>query len=245
MREIVSDPVRVYLAPAEYIDSDHPAIQAEALRLAPPGASPAERARALFYAVREIRYGYVDHTDLETCRASSVLAAKYGYCVGKASLMSALCRAAGIPARIGFADVTNHLATPRMLETMGTNVFAWHGYSEILIGDRWLRVSPTFNASLCDKFGVRPLEFDGMSDALLQAYDRLRPLSAAEREALPLLCRGAALRFLLTRLVDWLDVPPGALVRPKDPLEYFRKLRFHQAVASVRDYGIDGVRETA
>jgi homoserine kinase type II len=81
--------------------------------------------------------------------------------------------------------------------------------------------------------------------ALLQAYDRLRPLSAAERDAMPLLCRGAALRFLLTRLVDWLDVPPGALVRPKDPLEYFRKLRFHQAVASVRDYGIDGVRESA
>jgi homoserine kinase type II len=81
--------------------------------------------------------------------------------------------------------------------------------------------------------------------ALLQAYDRLRLLSAAERDAMPLLCRGAALRFLLTRLVDWLDVPPGALVRPKDPLEYFRKLRFHQAVASVRDYGIDGVRESA
>ena len=81
--------------------------------------------------------------------------------------------------------------------------------------------------------------------ALLQAYNKARPLSAAEREALPLLSRGAALRFLLTRLVDWLDVPPGALVRPKDPLEYFRKLRFHQAVASVRDYGIDGVRERA
>jgi homoserine kinase type II len=81
--------------------------------------------------------------------------------------------------------------------------------------------------------------------ALLQAYDKLRPLSAVEREALPLLCRGAALRFLLTRLVDWLDVPPGALVRPKDPIEYFRKLRFHQAVAGVRDYGIDGVRENA
>ncbi len=75
--------------------------------------------------------------------------------------------------------------------------------------------------------------------ALLQAYARLRPLHAAEQEALPLLCRGAALRFLLTRLVDWLDVPPGALVRPKDPLEYFRKLRFHQAVASARDYGFD------
>ena len=74
---------------------------------------------------------------------------------------------------------------------------------------------------------------------LLQAYARGRPLSRAEWEALPLLARGAAMRFLLTRLVDWLNVPPGALVRPKDPLEYFRKLRFHQAVASVRDYGID------
>jgi homoserine kinase type II len=76
--------------------------------------------------------------------------------------------------------------------------------------------------------------------ALLQAYDRVRPFSAAEWDALPLLARGAALRFLLTRLVDWLDVPAGALVRPKDPLEYFRKLRFHQGVAGVRDYGIDG-----
>ena len=75
--------------------------------------------------------------------------------------------------------------------------------------------------------------------ALLQAYMAKRPLSAAERAALPLLARGAAMRFLLTRLVDWLAVPAGALVKPKDPLEYHRKLRFHQAVASVRDYGID------
>jgi homoserine kinase type II len=75
---------------------------------------------------------------------------------------------------------------------------------------------------------------------LLQAYAAVRPLSADERRALPLLARGAALRFLLTRLVDWFDVPAGALVRPKDPLEYFRKLRFHQTVASVRDYGIEG-----
>jgi homoserine kinase type II len=74
--------------------------------------------------------------------------------------------------------------------------------------------------------------------SLLQAYAAVRPLSEAERSALPLLARGAALRFLLTRLVDWFDVPPGALVRPKDPLEYYRKLRFHQAVASARDYGM-------
>ena len=75
--------------------------------------------------------------------------------------------------------------------------------------------------------------------AFLNAYTRERKLSAAEQEALPLLARGAAIRFLLTRLVDWLNVPPGALVRPKDPLEYVRKLRFHQGVKSIKDYGLD------
>jgi len=74
--------------------------------------------------------------------------------------------------------------------------------------------------------------------ALLAGYAKTRPLSPPEWENLPLLARGAALRFLLTRLVDWLDVPPGALVRPKDPIEYLRKLRFHQTVKSVRDYGV-------
>jgi len=74
--------------------------------------------------------------------------------------------------------------------------------------------------------------------AFLNAYARERKLSEAEQDALPLLARGAAIRFLLTRLVDWLNVPPGALVRPKDPLEYARKLRFHQSVSSVRDYGL-------
>jgi len=73
--------------------------------------------------------------------------------------------------------------------------------------------------------------------AFLSNYGRERKLSEAEQDALPLLARGAALRFLLTRLVDWLNVPPGALVKPKDPLEYARKLRFHQKVKSAGDYG--------
>jgi homoserine kinase type II len=74
--------------------------------------------------------------------------------------------------------------------------------------------------------------------SLLNAYGTVRALSEAERNALPVLARGAAMRFLLTRLVDWLAVPDGALVRPKDPLEYYRKLRFHQSVKSVQDYGL-------
>ncbi|MCB4770915.1 homoserine kinase [Ancylobacter sp. Lp-2] len=75
--------------------------------------------------------------------------------------------------------------------------------------------------------------------ALIAAYQAVRPLSEAEIASLPILCRGAALRFLLTRLVDWLNVPPGALVRPHDPKEYLRKLRFHRSAQSVRDYGVD------
>jgi homoserine kinase type II len=75
--------------------------------------------------------------------------------------------------------------------------------------------------------------------ALLKAYEKVRPMSAAEHAALPVLARGASMRFLLTRLVDWLAVPDGALVKPKDPLEYFRKLRFHQSVKSANDYGIN------
>ena len=75
---------------------------------------------------------------------------------------------------------------------------------------------------------------------MLAGYQAQRPLQQREKEALPILCRGAALRFMLTRLVDWLNVPAGALVRPKDPLEYFRKLRFHVRAESARDYGLDG-----
>jgi homoserine kinase type II len=75
--------------------------------------------------------------------------------------------------------------------------------------------------------------------ALLAGYARVRPLSEAELAVLPLLARGSALRFLLTRLIDWFNVPPGALVRPKDPMEYFRKLRFHQTIKSARDYGVE------
>lgn len=87
-------------------------------------------------------------------------------------------------------------------------------------------------------------EADGAFNAtkarlLLTSYQRIRPLSPCELRALPWLCRGSAVRFLLTRLYDWLNHPPGAFVRPKDPLEYLRKLRFHQGVRGIGDYGLD------
>jgi transglutaminase-like putative cysteine protease len=135
-------------------------------------ASPLEKARRYYLAAREIRYDYdLDYGDPEIYRASSVLKAGRAYCVGKAALFAALCRAGGIPARVAFADVTNHLSSERLREKMGTNYFAWHGFTEVRLDGRWVKASPTFNATLCARFGVAPLEFDGATDALLQAYD--------------------------------------------------------------------------
>jgi transglutaminase-like putative cysteine protease len=174
MQQTANDPaIGLFLSPAEYIDSDHDGVRAKANEVASPASDPAERARRLYGFVRDgIRYDpYIDYTDRETYRASSVLAKGQAYCVGKASLYVALCRAAGIPARLGLADVKNHLATPRLLEAVGTDVFAYHGYVEIMPADRWVKATPTFNVSLCRKLGVPPLEFDGESDALLQPFD--------------------------------------------------------------------------
>jgi len=164
---------RLYLSPAEYVDSDHPAIQRHAKMLIAGVAYASDQARLLYEAVRDgIRYDpYVDYTDPESFRGSSVLAAGKGYCVGKAALYAALCRAVGIPARIGLSDVKNHLATPRLLEAVGTNVFSYHGYTEVYLNGNWLKATPTFNASLCAKLGVEPLAFDGTTDALLQPFD--------------------------------------------------------------------------
>jgi transglutaminase-like putative cysteine protease len=162
----------VYLAPAEYVDSDHPAIKACVARTVGPGMPDVEKARRLYLAAREIRYDPdLDYTDPEIFRASTVLQQGAGYCVGKASLFAALCRAAGLPARVAFADVTNHLSSEKLREKMGTNYFAWHGFTEVLLGERWVKASPTFNSTLCSRFGVPALDFDGNSDALLQAYD--------------------------------------------------------------------------
>lgn len=165
--------LRLYAAPAEYVDSDHPAVQEYAARVSEGAATADEWAQRLYAAVRDdiIYNPYVDYGSPETYRASSVLRAGNGYCVGKASLYAALCRSVGIPARVGLADVQNHLATPRLMELVGDNVFRWHGYVEVYLGGRWVKVTPTFNRSLCDKLGVVPLEFDGRSDALLQAFD--------------------------------------------------------------------------
>lgn len=161
-----------YLRPGAYVDSDHPAVAAFA-RKSVRGATDIERAVSLYYAVRDgIRYNpFLDFTDDSAYRASSCLESGEGFCVGKAALLAACARAEGIPSRVGFADVKNHLSTPRLLEYIGSDLFIYHGYTEFLLEDKWVKATPAFNLALCTKFRVKPLEFDGRNDSIFHPYD--------------------------------------------------------------------------
>ncbi len=161
------------VAPTALIDSDHPDILAFVRDTCAGTTGIHERVNTLFSAIRdEIRYNpYVVDLSLDGMRASSVLRSPRNWCVPKATLFVACCRALGIPARPGYADVRNHLSSPRLTELMGTHIFVWHGYTEVLVDDVRCKASPAFDSLLCERFGVPPLEFDGREDALLHAFD--------------------------------------------------------------------------
>ena len=161
-----------YLQPGRYIDSGHPAIQ-EFSKQNSSGNTPRERAVSLYYAVRDkIRYNpFLDFSKPQAFQASAVLEANEGFCVGKAALLAACARAVGIEARVGFADVKNHLTTPRLAETMGSDLFVYHGYTELHIDGKWVKATPAFNLALCTRFRVKPLEFDGRADSIFHPFD--------------------------------------------------------------------------
>ena len=114
----------------------------------------------------------IDFDKRESFKASVIIRRGHGYCVAKAIVLAAVARASGIPSRLGFADVRNHLSTERMRQLMRTDTFIFHGYTELFIEGRWVKATPTFNRSLCEKFGVNPLNFDGRKDSLFHPYDR-------------------------------------------------------------------------
>lgn len=156
------------------IDAEHPEVMRFAREHA-GGGSDREKAVALYYAVRDgFRYDpYGADLSPEGMKASTVIAKQSGWCVPKATLLAAVCRAAGIPARLGFADVRNHLSTQRMRDTMQTDLFAWHGFTEIFLEGGWRKATPAFNIELCERFGLLPLEFDGMEDSIYHPFDRI------------------------------------------------------------------------
>jgi transglutaminase-like putative cysteine protease len=163
-----------FLAPTEFIDSDHPDVRDYADDLVRDVGGDIDRALALFYPIRDdIRYSpYGIEARHEVMTASYTLHKKKGFCIQKAVLLAAAARVAGIPSRLGFADVRNHLATKRLLKLMGTDLFVFHGFTELYLEGKWVKATPAFNIELCDKFGVLPLDFDGRNDSVFQPYDR-------------------------------------------------------------------------
>ncbi len=205
------------LAATPLVDSDHPAVQAFVQQHAPAGTDT-ERAVALYDAVRDgFRYDPY-RLDLSPAgmRASAVLSLGYGWCVTKSALLAAACRAAGIPARLGFADVCNHLSTERMRATMKTDVFIWHGYTDIWLEGAWRKATPAFNIELCERFGLLPLEFDGVTDSIYHPFDR-----SGNKHMEYLAQRGAFTDVPLRQIVADFDRLYGGWLQDKPPADAF------------------------
>ncbi len=221
---------REFLKATPIVDSDHPAVIEFAETTKGQTTRPREQAIALYYAVRDdFRYNPYD-LDLSPkgLSASRVLEVKHGWCVSKAVLLAAACRAIGIPARLGYADVRNHLSTERMRQTMQTDVFYWHGYTAILLEGQWVKATPAFNLSLCEKFHLKPLEFDGTQDSIYHPFDL-----AGNRHMEYLNFRG-----------EFADVPVDDMTRTFSE-RYPRSLQQPAGKTSQSDFDRDVARETA
>ncbi|MDF1669791.1 MAG: transglutaminase family protein [Roseovarius sp.] len=172
----VSAEAERYVSPSHFVDSDSMEVQAfvvRALRHMAPQATQKDKAVCLFEAVRDgIRYDPFSFSlNGEDYKASVIADMDSAFCVPKAILLAACLRAVGIPAALGFADVRNHLNTPKLTELMGTDLFIYHGYVQLWLGEESFKVTPAFNMELCQRFGVKPLEFDGEHDALFHEFD--------------------------------------------------------------------------
>ena len=163
----------VYLNPTDTIDSESETIVRTAGQLTAGCSTDSEKAVKLFYFVRDsIPYNvYMISMFREDFVATTVLERGKGYCVQKAVLLAALGRAAGIPTRLAFASIRNHRTPARFVEKLGTNVFPRHGYDQFLLDGRWVSVAATFDRALCEKNGLRTVEFDGVNDAILPPAD--------------------------------------------------------------------------
>jgi transglutaminase-like putative cysteine protease len=163
-----------FLRPGRFVESDAPPIVDFARSCVSNAEAPIDMAVRLYYAVRDsVLYDpYQAYARDNAYSARVALERGRGFCIAKAALLAACARAVRIPARLGFADVRNHLATPRLIEMNGSDVFRWHGYTDLWLEGKFVKATPAFNLSMCQRFDVTPLEFDGHSDSILHPYDR-------------------------------------------------------------------------
>lgn len=188
----------LYLKPGEFIDSDDADVRAFARDASAGAGDDVSRAVKLYYAVRdEILYDpYYAGEERSYFRASDCLQARRGFCIPKSALLAAAARALGIPARVGYADVRNHLSSQRLIELLGSDLFVWHSFTELYLEGQWVKATPAFNLRLCQHFGVSPLEFDGRHDSLFQEYDH----------------GGRRYMEYVTQRGDYPDVPYGTII---------------------------------
>lgn len=163
-----------YLTQTKIIDSDNPVVVEYANEITNGNHDDhVSVAVSLYNKVRDdISYNpYIAYHREESYRASNIIKQKKGYCVSKASLLCALGRACGIPSRVGFATVRNHIATKQLIDLMGTNKFVYHGYTEFYLNDKWVKATPAFDIKTCHRHRVEPLEFNGLDDSIYQEYN--------------------------------------------------------------------------
>ena len=163
-----------YLKPTEFIDSDHSAVREFAMLNTSGAVSDTEKAVSLYYAVRDgFQYDpYVLDLRRQSVKASALLSKSRGYCVEKALLLAAASRAVGVPSRLSFYIVRNHIATERLAKALEKDYLVFHGAAEMYLNDQWVKATPAFNKKLCDFLSVDAIEFDGRADAIFQEYDR-------------------------------------------------------------------------
>lgn len=162
-----------FLRPSAVVDFESEIVKKFIAEHSTTDSSGPVRVVSLYYAVRDgIRYDpYTCSSDLADYSASHTLKTGLGWCVTKAILFAACCRAVGIPARLGYADVRNHMSTENLRRLMGTDIFYWHGYTDVYLNGKWVKATPAFNIELCDKFRLKPLEFDGLEDSIYHPFD--------------------------------------------------------------------------
>ncbi|MEW2069995.1 transglutaminase family protein [Streptomyces sp. NPDC007346] len=163
-------------AATDFLDHEHETVKAfvdKALKgIDRSTADPIDLAVALYYAVRDGIHYEVYGADLspQGLKASSIIDGGKGFCLHKSVLYAAACRSVGIPARLHYSDVRNHLASDRLRSYIGGDVF-FHGLATVYLDGQWLKVTPVFNKLLCRLYGMTPLEFDGRSDSLYHPFD--------------------------------------------------------------------------
>ena len=171
----MTEKMRRYLQPTFFIDSDNSKVVAYSQQAIGDVKTDIEKGIRLYYAVRDdIRYNpYAVNMSPEGFKASETLKKGESWCVPKAVLLAACARAAGIPSRLAFADVRNHLTSKRLAESMRSqNVFVFHGQAVMYLNGKWTKSTPAFNRSLCEKINILPLEYDGTEDSIFHPFNK-------------------------------------------------------------------------